>query len=136
MINKTDKLYLDLARRVSHESYCKRKQVGAVLLTEDLISIVGYNGTASGFDNVCELPDGTTKAEVLHAEANAFAKAMRAGLSTKGSTLYCTFQCCVHCSKMAYQAGVKRVVYLEKSNKDGGIDFLRLCGVMVEQIDY
>lgn len=125
---------MDIAQRASEDSSCVKKKVGAVLLTVDLIPIIGYNGTASGDDNVCELSDGTTNPEVLHAESNAFSKIMRAGLSTKDSTLYVTFRPCLDCAKLAYQAGVKRVVYKEIHESNNiGLDYLLKRGIMVEQ---
>lgn len=132
---KKDDLYMDIAIRVSYESYCTRKKVGCVIVTPDLVTLVGYNGTVSGQDNTCELPDGTTKDTVLHAEANALAKALQAGVSTKGATLYCTLQPCINCAKMIYQAGISKVIYWNSYRCTKGLDFLKQCGIVVEQME-
>jgi dCMP deaminase len=132
-INKQDNLYMDIASRVSCESYCTRKKVGSVILTPDGVTLVGYNGTAKGLDNVCELSDNTTNPEVLHSEANAFSKALMAGVSTRGATLYVTLQPCLDCAKIAYQAGIKRVVYRDTYSCSAGTDFLEKVGVDVEK---
>lgn len=130
---KYDPLYMDLAKRVAQESYCERKKVGCVVVTPLGVSLVGYNGTVKGLPNVCELANGETDPNVLHAETNAFSKALMAGVSTLGSTLYVTLMPCLMCSKTAIQAGVKRVVYLEEYRCTKGVDLLRTCGIMVEQ---
>lgn len=129
---KHDAMYMDIAKRVAKESYCTRRQVGSCLVTPDGVTLIGYNGTASGLDNVCELGDGTTNPEVLHSEANALAKSLRAGVSTLGATLYVSTQPCLDCSKMIVQAGISRVVYAEQYRCDKGTDFLERCKVIVE----
>lgn len=126
--------YMDMARRVAEKSYCVRRKVGAVLLTPDDVTLIGYNGTASGLDNICELDDGTTNPEVLHAEVNALAKALRAGISTKGATMFVTLQPCLDCAKMLYQAGVVNVVYSEDYRCNKGLDFLKKVGILVTKL--
>jgi dCMP deaminase len=124
---------MNIAERVSWESYCVRKKVGSVLVTPDLVTMIGFNGSASGADNVCELPNGKTDQNVIHAEMNVFAKALNAGVSTKGSTIYITLSPCVQCSKLIKQSGVVRVVYKEEYRCTAGIDFLRKHGVQVDK---
>lgn len=131
--HKTDALYIDLAHRVARESYCIRRQVGAVLVTAHGVCLPGYNGTVSGTPNQCELPDLTTDPRVLHAESNCLSKALRAGISTMGATLYVTLSPCIECAKMLIQAGVTRVVYAESYRCDKGLKLLRDCGVVAER---
>tara|TARA_R110000803_G_scaffold13482_9_gene37917 strand:- start:4869 stop:5282 length:414 start_codon:yes stop_codon:yes gene_type:complete len=128
------KLFLSLAERVSQESYCVRKKVGAVLVTSHGVISIGYNGTASGESNVCELEDGTTNPEVLHAESNVFAKTLKAGLSTDGAKLYVTLQPCLDCAKLIYQSGIKEVYFSEKYRCTKGVAFLERLGILVKQI--
>jgi dCMP deaminase len=131
--SKTDNLYMDIADRASRESYCVRAKVGSVIVTPDLVTLVGYNGTVKGAENACELDNGTTDPSVIHAETNALAKALNAGVSTKGSTIYITLSPCVQCSKLIKQSGVVRVVYKEEYRCTAGIDFLRKHGVQVDK---
>jgi dCMP deaminase len=131
----TDKLYIDLAHRVAAESYCKRKQVGAILALSSGILLPGFNGAVSGLPNVCETDDGDTLPTTLHAESNVYSKALRAGVSTIGGTLYVTLSPCIECAKLTVQAGITRVVYEERYRCDEGLTLLEECGVIVEQIN-
>ena len=106
-----DKRYLRMARIWSENSYCTRRKVGALIVKDKMIISDGYNGTPSGFENVCELEDGTTKGYVLHAEANAITKIAKSGNNSDGATLYVTTSPCLECAKMIIQSGIKRVVY-------------------------
>ena len=110
-LNKYDKAYLRIAREWSLLSYCKRKQVGAIIVKDRMIISDGYNGTPSGFDNCCEDDEGLTRWDVLHAEANAILKVARSTQSCEGATLYITLSPCKECSKLIHQSGIKRVVY-------------------------
>lgn len=123
-----------MAQVWAKNSYCKRKQVGALLVKNRMIISDGYNGTPSGFENVCEDENGVTKPYVLHAEANAITKVAKSGNSSEGATLYVTASPCLECSKLIIQAGIKRVVYHEEYRITDGIDLLRRAGVEVEQI--
>jgi dCMP deaminase len=131
----TDKLYMSLAHRVAAESYCKRKQVGAILALSSGILLPGFNGAVSGLPNVCETDDGDTLHTTLHAESNVYSKALRAGVSTLGGTLYVTLSPCIECAKLTVQAGITRVVYSERYRCDEGLTLLEECGVIVEQIN-
>ena len=106
-----DSRYLRMARIWSENSYCKRRQVGALIVKDKRIISDGYNGTPSGFENVCEDENNQTKPYVLHAEANAITKIARSNNNSDGSTLYVTDSPCVECSKLIIQAGIRRVVY-------------------------
>ncbi len=132
--NKFDLSYLEMAQVWAKNSYCKRKQVGALIVKDRMIISDGYNGTPSGFENVCEDETGATKPYVLHAEANAITKVAKSGNSSEGSTLYVTASPCLECAKLIIQAGIKRVVYNEDYRITDGIDLLRRAGVEVEQL--
>ena len=132
--NKYDKAYLRIANEWSRLSYCKRKQVGAIIVRGRMIISDGYNGTPSGFENCCEDDAGRTKWYVLHAEANAILKVARSTQSAEDATLYITLSPCRECSKLIHQAGIKRVVYQQGYSDDSGIDFLIRAGVDVEHI--
>lgn len=132
---KYDKAYLRIAKEWGQLSYCKRKQVGAIIVKDRMIISDGYNGTPSGFENCCEDDAGLTKWYVLHAEANAISKVARSTQSCEGATLYITLSPCKDCSKLIHQSGIKRVVYHEEYKDDSGIDFLKKAGVEVELID-
>lgn len=132
--NKYDKAYLRIAKEWSQLSYCKRKQVGAIIVKDRMIISDGYNGTPSGFENCCEDEEGYTKWYVLHAEANAISKVARSTQSCEGATLYITLSPCKDCSKLIHQSGIKRVVYCEGYKDEAGLDFLRKAGVEVEYI--
>ena len=123
-----------MAQVWAKNSYCKRKQVGALIVKDRMIISDGYNGTPSGFENVCEDEIGATKPYVLHAEANAITKVAKSGNSSEGSTLYVTASPCLECSKLIIQAGIKRVVYHEDYRITDGIDLLRRAGIEVQQL--
>jgi dCMP deaminase len=132
---KYDKAYLRIAKEWSRLSYCKRKQVGAIIVKDRMIISDGYNGTPSGFENCCEDDEGMTKWYVLHAEANAILKVAGSTQSCEGATLYITLSPCKECSKLIHQSGITRVVYFEGYKDDSGIEFLKKAGVEVELID-
>ena len=115
-------------------SYCKRKQVGALIVKDRMIISDGYNGTPSGFDNVCEDEDGQTKWYVLHAEANAILKLAASTQSAKDASLYLTLSPCKECSKLVLQAGIKRLVYIDRYSDDEGINFLKNHNIEIQQI--
>tara|TARA_R110000868_G_scaffold330321_4_gene591297 strand:- start:693 stop:1118 length:426 start_codon:yes stop_codon:yes gene_type:complete len=123
-------LYLDLAHRIAKESYCKRLQVGAVIVKDGNIISFGYNGTPSGMPNKCEEND-ITFSYVLHAESNAITKACKSPISTEGATMYITHSCCLECAKLIIQSGIKKVYYAENYRDRSGINLLRNCGVTV-----
>lgn len=124
--------YLRMARIWSENSYCTRRQVGAILVKDKMIISDGYNGTPSGFPNVCESDEGVTFPWVLHAEANAITKVARSNNSSEGSTLYVSTSPCMECSKLIIQAGIKRVVFSELYRITDGLDLLRKAGVTVD----
>ena len=131
---KLDLRYLRMARIWAENSYCKRRQVGAMVVKDKMIISDGYNGTPSGFENVCE-ENNVTKPYVLHAEANAITKLARSSNNSEGSTLYVTASPCIECSKLIIQSGIKRVVYAEKYRLTDGIDLLERAGVKVEYMN-
>lgn len=126
--------YLRMARIWAENSYCTRRQVGAIIVSGSMIISDGFNGTPSGFENVCEDDNGVTKPYVLHAEANAITKVARSNNSSRGATLYVTASPCLECSKLIIQAGIKRVVFNEMYRITDGIDLLRRAGVVVDYI--
>ena len=134
-MEKFDKSYLEMAAIWARNSYCKRRQVGALLVKDKMIISDGYNGTPSGFENICEDEDGVTKPYVLHAEANAISKVAKSNNSAQGATLYVTASPCIECSKLIIQSGIKRVVYRDQYRLTDGIDLLRRAGVEVEHLD-
>jgi dCMP deaminase len=133
--NKYDKAYLRIAAEWSKLSYCKRKQVGAIIVRDKMIISDGYNGTPSGFENCCEDEEGLTQWYVLHAEANAILKVARSTQTCENATLYITLSPCKECSKLIHQSGIKRVVYHNEYKDTSGVDFLRKAGVEVELIE-
>lgn len=133
-MNKFDKAYLKMAQEWAKLSYCKRKQVGALIVKDRMIISDGYNGTASGFENCCEDEEGKTHWYVLHAEANAILKLAASTQSAKGATLYLTLSPCKECSKLILQAGITRLVYINEYSDDHGISFLRNHNIEIEQI--
>ena len=116
-------------------SYCRRRQVGALLVKDRMIISAGYNGTPSGFENICEDESGATKPYGRHAEANAISKVAKSGNSSDGATLYVTASPCIECAKLIIQAGIKRVVYKDEYRLTDGIDLLRRAGIEVEKVD-
>ncbi len=133
-MNKFDKAYLKMAQEWAKLSYCKRKQVGALIVKDRMIISDGYNGTPSGFENCCEDSDGKTHWYVLHAEANAILKLAASTQSAKGATLYLTLSPCKECSKLILQAGITRLVFINEYSDDDGISFLRNHNIEIEQI--
>ena len=133
-MEKFDHSYLEMAEIWARNSYSKRRKVGALLVKDRMIISDGYNGTPSGFENICE-EDGVTKPYVLHAEANAITKVAKSGNSSEGATLYVTASPCLECSKLIIQSGIKRVVYRDEYRLTDGIDLLRRAGIEVEKVD-
>lgn len=129
-----DLRYLRMAAIWAENSYCQRRKVGALVMKEKMIISDGYNGTPSGFENVCEDAHGVTHPYVLHAEANAITKLARSGNNSDQATLYVTASPCIECAKLIIQAGIRRVVYAEQYRLTDGIDLLRRAGVEVEHL--
>tara|TARA_B100000073_G_scaffold144376_2_gene118882 strand:+ start:4600 stop:5019 length:420 start_codon:yes stop_codon:yes gene_type:complete len=131
---KYDIAYLKMAETWGKLSYCKRRQVGAIIVKNRMIISDGYNGTPTGFENICEDEDNYTKWYVLHAEANAILKVASSTQSCDGATLYVTLSPCRECSKLIHQSGISRVVYSEAYKDLSGVEFLKKAGVIVDQI--
>ena len=129
-----DLRYLRMARIWSENSYCTRRKVGALLVKDKMIISDGYNGTPSGFPNICEDADNRTLPYVLHAEANAITKVAKSNNSSEGSTLYVTDSPCIECAKLIIQAGIKRVVYSKLYRITDGIDLLQKAGIIIEHL--
>lgn len=130
-----DLRYLHMARIWAENSYCERRKVGALVVKDKMIISDGYNGTPSGFENVCEDENNITKPYVLHAEANAITKLARSSNNSDGSTLYVTAAPCIECSKLIIQSGIKRVVYAEKYRLEDGINLLKKANIKVVYIN-
>ena len=130
-----DKRYLRMARIWSENSYCQRRKVGALIVRDQMIISDGYNGTPSGFENICEDDNDTTKPYVLHAEANAITKIARSNNSSKDATLYVTASPCIECAKLIIQSGIKRVVYSQQYRLDDGIQLLKKANIDVVYIE-
>ena len=126
-----DQRYLRMARIWAENSYCVRRKVGALVVKEKMIISDGYNGTPSGFENICEDEQGLTKPYVLHAEANAITKIARSGNNSDGATLYVTDSPCIECAKLIIQAGIRRVVYAKQYRLTEGVDLLRRAGIEI-----
>lgn len=124
-----DKRYLRMASIWAENSYCQRRKVGAIIVKDQMIISDGFNGTPSGFENICEDESGATKSYVLHAEANAITKVARSNNSSDGATLYVTASPCLECAKLIIQAGIKRVVFNELYRITDGINLLRRAGI-------
>ena len=124
-----DLRYIRMARVWAENSYCVRRQVGALIVKDKMIISDGYNGTPSGFENLCEDENGSTKPYVLHAEANAITKVAKSANNCDGATLYVTASPCIECSKLIIQAGIKRVVYSEPYRNDDGLQLLQRVGI-------
>lgn len=131
---KLDERYLKMAAIWAENSYCKRRQVGALLIKNKMIISDGYNGTPSGFENICEDEEGRTKPYVLHAEANAITKIAKSHNSSDGATLYVTSSPCIECAKLIIQAGIIRVVFSEPYHLNDGIELLKRAHIDVVQI--
>lgn len=132
---KFDRSYIEMAGVWAKNSYCTRRQVGAILVKDRMIISDGYNGTPSGFENVCEDENGLTKPYVLHAEANAITKVAKSNNSSLGATLYVTAAPCMECSKLIIQAGIKRVVYRDEYRIQDGVELLRRAGIEVVKFE-
>jgi len=126
-----DRRYLRMAAIWAENSYCKRRQVGCLLVKDKMIISDGYNGTPTGFENDCETEDNRSKAYVLHAEANAITKVAKSSNSSEGSTLYVTDSPCIECAKLIIQAGIRRVIYSRAYRLTDGIDLLQRAGIEV-----
>lgn len=132
---KLDERYLRMAMIWAENSYCKRRQVGALLVKDKMIISDGYNGTPSGFENVCEDENEKTKPYVLHAEANAITKVAKSNNSSEGATLYVTSSPCLECSKLIIQAGIVRVVFSEHYRVNDGVELLNRAGIEVVRVN-
>lgn len=126
-----DKRYLRMAAIWAENSYCRRRQVGALIVKDKMIISDGYNGTPSGFENICE-EDNVTKPYVLHAEANAITKIARSSNNSDGATLYVTDEPCIECAKLIIQAGIRRVVYARAYRLHDGLELLKRAGISVD----
>ena len=130
-----DRRYMRMAFIWSENSYCKRRQVGAILVKDKMIISDGYNGTPSGFENVCEDENNVTKPYVLHAEANAITKVARSNNSSEGATLYVTSSPCIECAKLIIQAGIKKVVYADSYRLSDGIELLKRANIELVSVE-
>lgn len=130
-----DQRYLRMARIWAENSYCQRRKVGALVVKDKMIISDGYNGTPSGFENVCEDADNVTKPYVLHAEANAITKLARSNNNSDGSTLYITDSPCIECAKLIIQAGIKRVVFANKYRLADGLELLQRANIEILHIN-
>lgn len=130
-----DKRYARMALIWAENSYCTRRKVGALVVKDRMIISDGYNGTPTGFENICEDDNNTSKPYVLHAEANAITKLAKSSNSSEGATLYVTASPCIECAKLIIQAGIKRVVYTEKYRLTDGIDLLERAGIVVDYLE-
>lgn len=130
-----DRRYLEMARIWAQNSYCKRRQVGALIVKERMIISDGFNGTPAGFENVCEDENNKTKPYVLHAEANAITKVAKSNNSSDGATLYITTSPCMECAKLIIQAGIRRVVYCDSYHTPDGIALLHQAGIEINFIE-
>lgn len=130
-----DRRYARMALIWAENSYCTRRKVGALVVKDKMIISDGYNGTPTGFENVCEDETNSSKPYVLHAEANAITKLAKSSNSSEGATLYVTASPCIECAKLIIQAGIKRVVYTEKYRLTDGIELLERAGIEVEYLE-
>lgn len=130
-----DKRYLRMATIWAENSYCKRRKVGALIVKDQMIISDGYNGTPSGFENICEDDNNLTKPYVLHAEANAITKVAASSNSSNGATIYITASPCIECAKLIIQSGIRRVVYSEKYHTDEGCELLLRAGIILDYIE-
>lgn len=129
-----DQRYMRMALIWAENSYCKRRQVGAILVKDKMIISDGYNGTPAGFENICEDENNVTKPYVLHAEANAITKVARSNNSSNGATLYVTSSPCIECAKLIIQAGIKRVVYANSYRLSDGVDLLKRADIEIDSV--
>lgn len=130
-----DRRYARMALIWAENSYCERRKVGALVVKNNMIISDGYNGTPTGFENICEDENNTSKPYVLHAEANAITKLARSSNSSEGATLYVTASPCIECAKLIIQSGIKRVIYTEQYRLTDGVDLLKRAGIDVEYLD-
>jgi len=128
---RRDHLYMKMARTWAENSYCVRRKVGALMVKDQMIISDGFNGTPSGFENICEDENNVSKPYVLHAEANAITKVARSNNSANGATLYVTASPCMECSKLIIQSGIKRVVYGEIYRLMDGVELLERAGIEI-----
>ena len=135
-MDKFDKRYMLMASIWAGHSYCVRRKVGALIVKDKMIISDGYNGTPTGFENICEDENNVSKPYVLHAEANAITKIARSNNSSNGSTLYVTASPCIECAKLIIQSGIQRVVYGEQYRLTDGIDLLTRAGIQVEYLPF
>ncbi len=133
--HEVDVRYLRMAKIWAENSYCKRRQVGALIVKNQMIISDGYNGTPAGFENICEDDNNRTKPYVLHAEANAITKVAASNNNSTGATIYVTSSPCIECAKLIIQAGIKRVVFSEKYHTEEGINLLERAGIVVDFIE-
>ncbi len=134
--HELDLRYMRMANIWAENSYCERRKVGALIVKDKMIISDGYNGTPSGFENVCENEEGFTKPYVLHAEANAITKIARSNNNSNGATMYVTASPCIECAKLIIQSGIKRVVYGEKYRLTDGIDLLERAGIETVYLEF
>lgn len=132
---KLDRRYMRMAAIWAENSYCRRRQVGALIVKNKMIISDGYNGTPSGFENVCEDDNNQTKPYVLHAEANAITKIARSNNSSDGATMYVTASPCIECAKLIIQAGIRRVVYSETYRLEDGINLMKRAGIEIIKVE-
>ena len=132
---EVDKRYLRMAAIWAENSYCQRRRVGALIVKDQMIISDGYNGTPSGFENVCEDDNNVTKPYVLHAEANAITKVAASNNNSTGATIYITSSPCIECAKLIIQAGIKRVVFSEKYHTEEGFNLLIRAGIIIDYIE-
>ena len=130
-----DSAYMKMALEWAKLSHCERKKVGALIVKDNMIISDGYNGTPSGFENICEMESGETKWHVLHAEANAILKCAKHGQSCQGADLFLTLSPCKDCSKLIHQAGIKRIIYYKAYKDYTGLEFLQQAGVKITHLD-
>ena len=130
-----DVRYLKMAKIWAENSYCKRRQVGALIVKDQMIISDGYNGTPSGFENICEDGNNQTKPYVLNAEANAITKVAASNNNSKGATIYITSSPCIECAKLIIQAGIKRVVFSEKYHTEEGVNLLKRARIGIDLIE-
>ena len=130
-----DRRYMRMAFIWAENSYCKRRRVGSLLVKDKMIISDGYNGTPSGFENICEDENDTTKPYVLHAEANAITKVARSNNSSNGATLYVTSSPCIECAKLIIQAGIRRVVYSDAYRLSDGIELLKRAKIELVSVE-
>lgn len=133
-MNKWNEAYMDMAERFAQLSSATRLKVGSIVVRDNRVISIGYNGMPSGWTNTCEDENNVTKPEVIHAEANAITKLARDGERGLGADLFCTHAPCIHCAKLIYGAGIKKVFYKETYRDTLGIDFLDACGIEVEKM--